>query len=215
MTIALLSVADIADAVRDGLMREADRFDREQSPRGLDALDELGLHPLIAAAVAARDLDVAREVRYPTARGKRRETEGERCDIVLTPRGVPLRPTERRATLFDPPEQCDPEEAFWLEVKVVNQFTEEGPNGAYSSSLLSAVRQDVAKLAADDSIRRAALLILLFVRDERIAVHDLEIWEKACLEKSLPIGAPSQRGFAVTDRLGNAWCQVAVYPVIA
>jgi hypothetical protein len=132
---------------------------------------------------------------------------------LLTPDHRSLAVTERRATLFDPPDAVGLEDAFWLEVKVVAQYTEEGANATYASQLLSTVRHDVTKLSKDDGILHAALLIVLFVRDVTIAEHDLGIWQDRCLERCLPIGAPSCRSMAITDRLGNSVCYVALYPV--
>jgi hypothetical protein len=207
------SLPDIADAVETGLRRCAARCDREQAVRGIDARDEVGLHPLLEEALADAGYGVHREERYPADRRRRKETEGERCDLVLTPEGRPLRPPDRRATLFDRPDAVDLDDAFWLEVKAVAQFTDEGANANYSGQLLSSVRQDVTKLSKDRDILHAGLLILLFVRDEIVAEHDLGIWQDKCLERGLPIGAPSVRRVPIADRLGNGICEVALYPV--
>lgn len=207
------SSADLADAAAAGLRAAAAQLDEEQSPRGLDARDELGLHPLLADAFTRAGYGVNREQRYPVDRERRRETEGERCDLVLTPDGRGLCPTERRATLFDDPDAVDFEDAFWLEIKVVAQFTEEGANGNYASQLLSTVSRDVTKLSKDTGILHAGLLIILFVRDPIIAEHDLGVWQDRCLERALPIHAPSRRSFSITDRLGNATCALSLYPI--
>ena len=132
---------------------------------------------------------------------------------MLTPAGRPLAVPQREPTLFDPPDAVALEDAFWLEVKVVTQFTTEGPNRTYASQFLSAVRQDVTKLTKDEGIVHAGLLIVLFARDERIAEHDLGAWLSRCLDRGLPIGSPSLRRIAITDRLGNGLCTIGVYPV--
>ena len=207
------SIANVADALEIGLRRAADEREREQAKRGLDAFEELELHPILAEALVAADYGVAREQRYPADWRRRRETEGERCDLVLTPTDGELRAPERRATLFDAPDAVDLDEAFWLEVKVVAQFTEEGANPQYASTLLSAVREDVTKLAKDEGIAHAGLLVILFVAERAVADHDLGVWEHRCLDRGLPIGAPSRRSVEVTDRLGNRWCCLALYPV--
>ncbi|MBT8485743.1 MAG: hypothetical protein HKO59_13770 [Phycisphaerales bacterium] len=206
-------LADIADEIEATLRREAERCDREQAVRGLDTLDEIDLHPILADGLRHAGYGVAREQRYPSDWKRRRETEGERCDLVLTNDGRPLRVPDRRATLFDDPDAVDLDEALWLEVKVVLQHTEEGPNARYASSLLSTVRQDVAKLSKDDGILHAALLIVLFVADAMVAEHDLGIWQNKCLDRGLPIGAPYRRTREITDRLGNRACVIALYPV--
>jgi len=207
------SVADVADAIEGGLRRRMAQLDLEQSVTGLDALDELALHAILADCLAEAGYGVQRERRYPADRAKRRESEGERCDLVLTPDGRPLRETDAKATLFDRPDAVEPDEAFWLEVKLVSQFTEEGPNRNYASQLLSTVRHDVTKLSKDPDILRAAILIVLFVRDAIVAEHDLGVWQDRCLQRGLPIGAPSVRTLPMTDRLGNGVCAIAVYPV--
>lgn len=67
---------------------------QEQWHRGVDALDECDLHPILAAAFAAAGMGVLREQRYPAEwkgkRGRRRPLPDDpdrlRCDLVLTPR---------------------------------------------------------------------------------------------------------------------------------
>src|SRR5690625_3842563 len=55
----------ICDAVAVGLRRRAADADLAQDVYGLDALDELGLHPLIQDALAAAGWGVWPEQRYP------------------------------------------------------------------------------------------------------------------------------------------------------
>ena len=207
------SIAEIADALEAALRAEADRNDREQSVRGLDALDELSLHPLLAGGLSAAGHGVFGEQHYPTAGRRQRYSEGERCDLVLTPGGRDLNDPSREPTLFDPPDAVALDEAFWLEVKVVCQFTPEGPNQRYASQLLSTVREDVTKLSRNRGIRHSGLLIILFAEDQPTAEHDLAAWLDRCLQRGLPVGAPSLRTFGITDRLGNGVCAVALYPV--
>jgi hypothetical protein len=132
---------------------------------------------------------------------------------VLTPDNHALVSEAARGTLFDDPDALDLDEAFWLEVKIVSQFTREGPNRNYSGQLLSAVREDVTKLAKDPRILQAGLLIMLFVREPAVAEHDLRIWQDRCLERGLPIGSPAQRCIPIKDRHGHGCCSIAVYPV--
>jgi hypothetical protein len=207
------SAADIADGCADGLAQRAAALDTEQAVFGLDALDEVDLHPVLATALGSASFGVFREERYPADRQRRKESEGERCDLVLTPDARPLVVSERKATLFEPDDAVDLEDAYWLEVKVVAQYTEEGANASYSSQLLSTVRHDVTKLSKDDGILHAGLLIVLFVRERAVAEHDLGIWQDRCLERGLPIGAPYVRAVPITDRLGNGVCYLALYPV--
>ena len=154
-----------------------------------------------------------REQRYPADRIRRKVSEGERCDFVLTPDGKPLKHPDAEETLFEPEDALSLAEAFWLEVKVVSQFTIEGPNAGYSSQLLSTVREDVTKLSKDRGILQAGLLLVMFVRERIVAEHDLNIWQNKCLERGLPIGAPSRRYIDMTDRHGHGLCAIAVYPI--
>jgi hypothetical protein len=209
----LFTIADIADIVEAGVRRRCAALDLEQAVAGLDALEEVELHPIIAEIFAEAGYGVYREQRYPADRTKRRESEGERCDFVLAPDARPLRRPDAKATLFEPDDAVDPGEAFWLEMKVVAQFTREGPNRNYTSELLSTVRHDITKLSKDPDILRAGLMILLFVRDAGVAEHDLGVWQNRCLDRGLPIGAPSRRFVPITDRIGNTVCCVVIYPV--
>ena len=208
-------VSGIADSLGAGLRRSFEQRDIEQAVYGFDVEDELALHPVIAQILRDAGYGVHREQRYPADRTKSRSrlSVGERCDFVLTPDQRPLTAEESRGTLFDSPQSIALDEAFWLEVKVVSQFTLEGPNANYSSQLLSCVRQDVTKLSKDPGILRAGLLIIMFVRDEIVADHDLNIWQDRCLARGLPIGAPSIRRIPINDRHGHGLCVLALYPV--
>ena len=57
------------------------------------------------------------------------------------------------------------------------------------------------------------MLLVLFVREEAVAEHDLGVWLRRCLERGLPVSVPSRRGFAIADRHGNGYCAIAVCPV--
>ncbi|MDG2423610.1 MAG: hypothetical protein P8M22_06510 [Phycisphaerales bacterium] len=206
-------VASLADALEAQLRDEETRLKTEQSVSGLDARDEVTLHALLSEGLETAGHGVHRECRYPAARSHRRRSEGDRCDLVLTPDKRPLQVPESDATLFVDPQAFPLEDAFWLEVKVVSQFTEDGGNSSYSTQLLSTVREDVAKLSKDPGILHAGLLILLFTADPAIAEHDLGIWQDKCLEKSMPISAPCHRVIPIADRLGNKCCTMRIYPV--
>src|SRR5262245_61923754 len=128
VSIRAISVSDIADAIEAGLRRACAKCDAEQAVYGLDCLDEVAIHPAIEHSLKNAGFGVHREQRYPADRRKRSRSEGERCDFVLTPDGRPLAQPDAAGTLFDPSDALDLSDAFWLEVKVVNQFTSEGPN---------------------------------------------------------------------------------------
>lgn len=207
------SAADIADAIEAGLQRRRDADDLEQAVYGFDALDELGLHPILFDALGAVGWGVWPEQTYPSDEGKRRKSEGKRCDCVLTRRGLPLRDREVRGTVFDTIEAEDPADAYWLEIKTVAQHETSGPFRRYSAELLNPVQKDVRKLWSDGVIRHAGLLLVLFTENHEVAEHDLAAWHDRCLRKGLPIGSPAVRGFPIVDRIGNAWCSTAVFGV--
>ncbi|MHC4109402.1 MAG: hypothetical protein ACYS0D_15365 [Planctomycetota bacterium] len=198
--------------IEEALATEARRLDAEQAVRGLDALDELLLHPILARGLESH-FGVFSEERYPADRTKRDQSEGERCDLVLTPDGRDLAQPDRAPTLFDAPDPVGLDEAYWLEVKTVCQFALEGPNAGYASALMAAVREDVAKLAHDPGIRHAGLLVIIFAADEQVAAHDLDVAMHRALDRGLPLGAPYRRSFDITDRHGNRTCMAALIPV--
>ncbi len=206
-------VDDIADAIAAGLQDRVDADRAAQAVSGVDALDEVSLHPELASALDRAGDGVHREERYIAARSKRSRSEGRRCDLVLTPDNRPLQDPKAVATLFDDPNAVPLEEAFWLEVKTVAQHTPEGPNAAWTNELLGTVRADVSKLSKDKGILHAGLLIVLWVASEDVATHDLGVWQNRCLDLGLPIGTPSTRVLPIQDRLGNSACVIRLYPV--
>ncbi len=207
------SPADIADAVCQGLLARARADDLEQVVYGFDCLRELDLHPLLHSALADAGYGVWPEQRYPGDRTKPKRSEGRRCDIVLTDQGAPLRQEQVKGTLFDTDDACDPEQAYWLEVKTVAQFDTAGPFARYSAELLAPVTADVKKLWLDPLICHAGLLLVLFTARSRIAEHDLATWHQRCLDRGYLVAAPTVRGFQITDRIGNGYCTAAVFAV--
>lgn len=207
------STGMIADAVSDGLHAVAQSQDHEQVVYGFDHCDELGLHPLIHQALRDRGFGVWPEQRYPSAWIRSRKSEGLRCDVVLTEDAdvLGLRDPELRNTLFDQGHACDPEDAYWLEIKTVAQYTIDGPFRRYSSELSTPVSKDIKKLWKDGLIRHAGLLLVLFTADKMIADHDLAVWYHRCLNRGDSIEPPALRGFEITDRIGNSYCSVGVF----
>lgn len=204
----------ICDSCAEALRERADALDAEQSPYGLDSLSELGFHPILHEGCRRAGFNVLPEQRYPTHATKSRRSEGDRCDIVLleSPATHLVDPL-MAGTLFGA-RGARPEDAMWIEVKIVPQFALVSgvacANQAYSSLLLQSAGADVRKLAADPAIRRAAVALVVFAASEAIARHDINAWACACLDKGLEIGAPIVAGFAIADRIGNASCSMAV-----
>ena len=209
------SISDIADAVVEGLTARARADDLEQAVYGFDALDELGLHPLIHESLRATGWGVWPEQRYPADMLKPRRSEGKRCDVVLgrDPTVAGLRDPLVKGTLFDDVPALDADEAYWLEIKSVAQHETGGPFGRYSAELLSCVTEDVKKIWSDGVIRHGGLLLVMFTESQAVAEHDLAVWHRTCLERGYPVGPPAMRGLPITDRIGNAWCSVSVFGV--
>lgn len=215
------NLALVADAAAGALEKEAERLDAEQSPRGLDAPAELGLHPVIARGLERAGFGVHREVRYPAGAEARKRSAGDRCDLVLTPSPAhALEDPEGAFTLYAG-SGFPPSEALWIEVKTVRQFALvkgiASENPGYAARLWGPAMKDLDKLASDDRLGPAASLLVLFAAGEEVARHDLGVWAHRALDRALLRGAriepPRLRGFPITDRLGNAWCALALTAV--
>ena len=211
------SPSDIADAIAEGLAAAAAALDAEQAVAGLDGLDEVKLHPHLHAALRAAPAGwgVWPEQKFPGGWSKTRRSEGQRCDVVLTPEERPVLDGELAGTLFGDPggEGVPGETAFWLEVKTTAQYGEEGFARRYAAELGRTLLADARKLGRDRGIRHAALLLVLFTADERTAVHDAGVWHERALSAGIAVDVPSVRGFPITDRIGNAWCGIFVFGI--
>lgn len=223
----------IADIAAAALHERSEALRLEQAVRGLDALSEVQFHPILADALAAAGFGVATEFPYPGLPGRRpKRSERERCDLVLTPSPeVPIldpvaeavQREEAAGGLFDPELVAQaypgipPEEAYWVEVKLVGQHCFSagvpGPNRTYASELLTTAAADLMKLSRDARICFGALLLILFNADERTATHDLAAFMHRCLDKELPVMSPSRASFEVPDLIGNAVCTAAMVPI--
>lgn len=230
-------VRAILHALSEGLRCREEELAREQAVRGLDALDELGMHPLLAASLTQAGWGVLREVPYPVTAGlgsagaRPRHRERDRCDLVLTPAAgmtladpiAALRERDKwQGSLFEQQAQtaapatnaCAPSDALWLEVKVVGQhaFVHGVPvaNGAYGSQLTAAFAGDLSKLSADAEVRYGAALLVLFTQDEATAKHDLPIAMHRVLDKGFSLRNPVIESFAIVDRVGNGCCTLAL-----
>ncbi len=208
----------ILDAAAAALAEEARQRDLEQSPRGLDALDELALHPLIAEGLRRAGFGVHPEQRYPGHRARPRRSEGDRCDLVLTPAPQDhLLDPLASDTLFGD-RGVHPADACWIEIKAAHQHALiDGAiaPGPWSSQLLTAATADVRKLARDPMIVSAGALLVLFAEDARLAEHDLFAWLHRCLDKALPVASPLLTWFPISDRLGNRCCMTALVRILA
>ena len=205
---------DLIDLIANRLEKQSKSDDLEQAVYGFDSWKELDLHPLIREGLAAGGYGVWAEQRYPSDWNKARKNEGIRCDMVLTEEKKPLRDPELEGTLFGAHiDSVDPEDAYWLEVKVVCQFKNGVSYKNYAHDLMNPVRKDILKLWGEGRLRHGGLLLILFAEDQETAERDLLQWYVYGIGKNLPIHYPSIRGFSVTERTGNAWCGIGMFDV--
>jgi hypothetical protein len=203
----------LADHLEEALSRAESDLRLEQAVYGLDAKDELTLHALLADGLS-RHYDVAREVHYPSSRG-RKLTHRQRCDIVLAPRGKPLRLDSAVPTLFDPTDQCEPSDALWLEVKVAYQFREGGVrHGGYGAQWRSAVVEDLRKMEAEEKIREAGLVLVVFNESGDVLDKDLQLFEDVLAQKEVLAGFRHVRSVPILERMGHRLCTAAVWPTL-
>ena len=207
------SISEIADLVVSRLEVQSQADDLGQVIYGFDTGNELRLHPLIQEALRGGGWGVWPEQRYPSDALRPRRSEGRRCDVVLTRCQLPIRDPLIKDTLFDHQPAADPQQAYWLEIKTVAQFETRGPFRHYSSELLVSVAEDVRKIWCDSLVRHGGLMLVLFTQQQTVAEHDLQIWHQRCLDRGFPVSPPAVRGFKITDRIGNAWCAVALFGV--
>jgi hypothetical protein len=204
---------ELADRVH-ALLQSAERDLRlEQAVYGLDRHDERQFQNVLAGGLA-RFYTVAREVHYPSTAGRKR-THRQRCDLVLTPPGRPLRLDWAPPTLFDPADQASPQEGLWLEVKVAYQFGEGGKvHCGYGGQWRGAIVEDLRKMEADPSVRHAGLLLIVFNESQAILEKDLELFETVLAEQEVLAGFRQVRSVEILDRIGHRLCTVALWPTI-
>lgn len=185
----------------------------EQAVYGLDAMRERDVQAMLAQRLAAW-VEVAREVHYPSTKGKRL-THRQRCDLVLTRRGRPLKRDDKLPTLFDPPDMAGPEEGLWLEVKVAAQFREGNVrHTGYGPQWRQAVVRDLTKMAAEPHIREAGLLLVVFNESREVLEKDLELFEDVLARKEVLAGFRQVRSVEITERIGHRLCTVALWPTV-
>lgn len=198
----------------------------EQAVHGLDARDERALQALLAAGLPPR-WEVAREAYYLSSAGKK-GSHRLRCDLVLTPPGLPLRSDAAQPTLFEPRRTCDPRDALWLEIKVAYQLAASGAQRSdYGARWRRGITTDLRKMAEEPLIRHAALALLAFTESQAILDKDLELMEALLVAEGLlaaptlgiqgealwPAGAARQvRTVPVLDRRGHRLLAVALWP---
>lgn len=206
-------LVELIDRLRESLRAAEDELRAEQAVYGLDVRDERALQGLLAERLGAF-YEAAREVHYPSTVGKKL-THRQRCDVVLTPLGRPLRLDRAPPTLFDPPGMAAPEEAMWLEVKVAYQFREGGVrHGGYGGQWRNAVVDDLRKMEAEPRIHEAALVLIVFNESREVLEKDLELFETVLAQKEVLAGLRHVRSLEIQDRIGHRICTAAVWPTI-
>ena len=203
----------LADQLGRVVQDAEDALRLEQAVYGLDWRDELALQQLLAEGMVAH-YEVAREAHYPSTVG-RKLSHRTRCDLVLTPKGLPLRLDIGPPSLFDPPRQTDPGDALWLEVKVASQFRQPGvPHGGYGQQWRSAVIEDLRKMEAETLIREAGLLLLVFNESQAVLDKDLDLFETVLARKEVLAGFRHVRSVPILDRMGHRLCTLALWPTL-
>jgi len=203
----------LADHLGEVIGRAEAELRLEQAVYGLDVKSEVELQRLLGEGLRLY-YEAAREVHYPSTRGKKL-THRQRCDLVLTPKGRPLKLDWAVETLFDPADQARPEEGMWLEVKVACQFREGGVrHGGYGQQWRNAVVEDLVKMDADPLIRHAGLCLIVFNESHDILNKDLENFELVLAQKEVLAGFRQVRSVEIVERIGHRVCTVAVWPTI-
>jgi hypothetical protein len=203
----------VADRLGELIARAEGDLRLEQAVYGLDARDELAIHAMLADGMRAY-YEVAREVHYPSSAGNKL-THRKRCDLVLSPKGRPLRLDSAPPNLFDPPDLASPAEALWLEVKVAYQFREGGArHGGYGAQWRTNVVEDLVKMEAEPLIKEAGLVLVVFNESDRILDKDLELFESVLAQKEVLAGFRHVRSVPILDRIGHNVCTAALWPTI-
>jgi hypothetical protein len=212
MTLAW-DFSTVADQLAGAVQMAEAELRLEQAVYGLDSRDELSIQTLLADGMR-RWYEIAREVHYPSTVGKKL-THRQRCDLVLTPLGRPLKIDHTPPTLFDPPNVAAAGEGLWLEVKVAYQFREGGErHGGYGAQWRQAVVEDLRKIEAESAIHHAGLLLVVFNESSEILEKDLELFEDVLAEKEVLAGFRQVRQIPITERIGHRLCTVAVWPTV-
>lgn len=233
--IGMWNQSEIADLIADELRERAHAKSVEPVHFGIDSLCEVELHPFLCQSFTNSAFGVQREVRYPSsALSRPTESQRKRCDLVLTP--------SQEMSIFDPIHEqrlvdelaqtlfaghldaqthkdsvCQPQEAYWIEVKVVGQFQYvDGvpmPNSAYAAELTIGPKLDVIKLASEPIIHAGAILVIVFTELKEAGPHDIGHAVGLWIDQELPISIPEIRSFPIPNYGGNEWCSIGLVPV--
>ncbi|MBC23760.1 MAG: hypothetical protein CMJ32_07595 [Phycisphaerae bacterium] len=195
--------AEIAEAITRGFQQEVDRLRLEQAINGIDSIDNHDMVRLVASSAATDGFGAWESVRFPRDDEHAGSSRPGRCDLVLTPDGLPLEQSRSEPTLFDPAEAVQPEAAFWLECVTIRQFKPEGPNHAYTRQFLKDTRGAIERLACARRLVHKAVLIIVLGSDLSVLESDAGTWVKVMVDEGLPIGHPVTRAIEIPDSIGN------------
>jgi hypothetical protein len=185
----------------------------EQAVYGLDRMDERQIQALLAERLST-SYSVAREVHYPSSRGNKLSHRA-RCDLVLSPKGLPLRLDSAPPSLFDPASMCEPAQALWLEMKVAYQFREGGARHmGYGPQWRQKVVDDLRKMEAEEQVHEAGLVLVVFNESQTVLDKDLQLFEDVLVRKEVLAGFRHVRSVPITERIGHNLCTVAVWPTV-
>jgi hypothetical protein len=185
----MFPAVDVVEALAGALIGFEAALRLEQAVHGLDEWPETKLQLALAEALAPVH-DVAREVHYPSATGRKRSARA-RCDFVL------------RA----------PDRELWLELKVARQHTTGGrADPRYGEQWRRHLVADLKKLAGDPRIRWAAVALIAFTADEARLMRDLDDFERLLVDRDVLAGFRQVRTLPIVERIGHRVCGVAVWP---
>ncbi|HEX8521475.1 MAG TPA: hypothetical protein VF669_04405 [Tepidisphaeraceae bacterium] len=203
----------LADHLAEAVLNAEADLRLEQAVYGLDSREELALHTTLADGLT-RHYEVAREVHYPSSKGNKL-SHRQRCDLVLTPKGRPLKLDSALPSLFDPANLCSPAEALWLEVKCAYQFRQLNVrHTGYGAQWRTNVVADLRKMEAEPLIHEAGLLLVVFNESQEILAKDLENFESVLAQKEVLAGFRHVRSIPILDRMGHQLCTIALWPTL-
>jgi hypothetical protein len=209
----LWDFSTVTDRLHDAIASAEADLRLEQAVYGLDRMAERQIQALLAERLST-SYCVAREVHYPSSRGNKLSHRA-RCDLVLSPRGLPLRLDSAPPSLFDPASMCEPAQALWLEVKVAYQFREGGArHTGYGPQWRQKVVDDLRKMEAEEQIHEAGLVLVVFNESQAVLDKDLQLFEDVLVRKEVLAGFRHVRSVPITERIGHNLCTVAVWPTV-
>jgi len=213
--IAMWELATLTERIIQAVVGLESQLRIEQAIYGLDSHSEVALHTLLAEGLRAH-YEVAREVHYPSSVGAKLSYR-RRCDLVLTPKGLPLQCDHSGTPLLDTGASgpmAPPTDGFWMEVKVAYQFREGGySHRGYSSLWRTRLAEDLSKMATDPLIVSGGLLLVAFTESHSIVDKDIRLIESVLLPRGLIDDSCSVRSVAILDRIGNQLCSVVLWPL--